>query len=79
MVRYAVQSLSVVTRRLHTLQPILEYMLALAREEGPGNKELNDLMRIDIPFSKPIFFVFKVYPQHIRTRRFYVGAVLLCK
>lgn len=35
-------------------------MLALAREEGPGNGELNDLFRIDIPFAPTIFFVIKV-------------------
>jgi hypothetical protein len=36
-------------------------MLDLAREEGPGNKELGDLMRIDIPLVNiPLFFVFKV-------------------
>lgn len=38
----------------------MRYSLELAREEGPGNKELPDLMQINIPFMSPIIFVFKV-------------------
>lgn len=55
---------SILAPRITGDAPIVEYLLELAREEGPGNKELNDLFRLDVPFMAPIFFVFK--PSYIK-------------
>jgi cytochrome P450/NADPH-cytochrome P450 reductase len=74
---------SLVSPRITGVGPLIEYILAFAKEEGPGNGELNDLLRIDIPFQKPMFFIFKpaylnrilsAEAENFRTRG-YEGAV----
>lgn len=55
---------STISPRITGSAPILEYLLDLAREEGPGNNEVNDVFRLDIPFMHPMFFVFK--PSYVK-------------
>jgi hypothetical protein len=35
-------------------------MLDLAREECEGHGAMNDIVRLDVPFSKPFFIILKV-------------------
>lgn len=74
---------SIVAPRITGTAPILSNLLWAAREEGPGGGELNDLLRLDIPFLAPMFFIFK--PTYLRrvlkseannfTSRGYTGVV----